>query len=96
MGVPTTVQYIIKQDIDDQTSNGSDEHDGWFCHKLFLDDPVGFFVHDEDDHLPDYEDIEKGSDQLHAMIPKGDLLIHLLLGEIQEDEGEYEAKEVTN
>lgn len=91
----STVQYIIKHDIDNQTSNGCDQHDGWFCHKLLLYDPFSGLVHDEENHRPDYEDIEKGTDQLHAMIAKGSLLVHLFLGEIQEDKGENEANEVT-
>lgn len=81
----SAVQYIIKHDIDNQTSDCCDEHDGWFGHELLLDDPLSGLIHDEENHRPDNEDIEKGTDQLHAMVAKGSLLVHLFFGEIQED-----------
>ena len=89
------VQYIIQHNINNQSSDGRDEHDRWLGHKLLVDDPYGGLVHDEQDHCPHYEDIQEGADELHPMVAEGNPLVHLFFGEVEEDKGEDEAKEVT-
>ena len=89
------MQYIIQHNINNQSSDGRDEHNRWLSHKLLVHDPYGGLVHDEQDHCPHYEDIQEGADELHPMVAEGNPLVHLFFGEVEEDKGEDEAKEVT-
>lgn len=91
-----SVEDHIHENIDSESRNGSDEHDGGVLDEVSIEDPLGSLVDDEDHEQPDDEEIGKGSQELHAVVAKGDAFVHGLLGKVEEDEGEDEAHQVAH